>query len=314
MGYDSLERSDSAGSKVELYLFETDGGYVTKAYTTAAQSITVMGQVFEPEAISRGELRQSMDASSSERITITVPYDNPIALLHVPYLPPRPVRVRIFSYHRHDALVEVVQGFVGYISNFRQVGERFEMQAVQLTDTMQQLVAWMPFKKGCVHATYGPGCGLNRENFKTIGTVASFAATTIEITAAASRPNDYFTAGHIENPATGEIRFVTAHTGNLIKVHFPFLQLANNDTLWLFAGDDHQPETCRVKFNNKANYLGFDRFPTFNVFRDGTYGTRGSGGGFGGGNGGGGTGGGGTISLPPVSPNEPPRLPPTNTI
>ena len=37
-------------------------------------------------------------------------------------------------------------------------------------------------------------------------------------------------------------------------------------SLIAYAGCDRQPTTCKDKFNNKRHYLGFDFFPTYNVF------------------------------------------------
>lgn len=295
MSFDQLERSHTEGSRVYLYLFEPDGGVLHYAYTSDASPITIAGKTYAPHPISHSERKQSgATEAAPEQLTISVPFDNPVAAMHVPFLPPRPVIVTVFAYQRRDMTIELIQEFKGPISNFSQRGEVMELYARPLGDSMQQPVPYAVQKKGCIWNTYGPGCELDRNNFKVVGTVVSTAATTLESAALASKPNGWFTAGYAENTATGEVRFITEHTGNLVKLNYPFIGLANGVTINFYAGDDHQPETCRVKFNNKGRYVGFDKFPTFNVFIQGTY------------NGGSGGGSGGNAGGPPVGPGERP--------
>lgn len=270
MSYDSLERSKHDGSKIELYLFETEDGIHKWAYTTDRKPITALGSVFLPENIKRSELKQNAGESSSEKLTINLPYDNPVSIIHVPYLPPRPIRVTVYGYQRRDVTVEIKQGFTGYVTTFGQKGEEAELQCSQIIDTFQQTVPWAVFKQGCIWNTYGEGCGLDNVAFLTLATVESSAADTIQSAAFATQPAGWFQAGYAVNPASGETRFVTWHAGNLIKVVHAFTNLLPGMRLNVYAGDDHTEETCRTKFNNKYRYTGFDHQPNYNVFLKGT--------------------------------------------
>lgn len=314
MSYDSIERSDFSHSKIELFLFEMEGNPTKYAYTNSPRAISVAGHTFIPKLISRSAQRTSGGDNEQERMTIKLPFDDPVAILHVPYLPPRPVKVTIMSYHRRDALTEVVRGFVGSVTNFAQRGEEAELACSQIIDSMQQTVPWAPHKRNCIWATYSEGCGLDRMDWMTTVTVQSSAATTVQSPQIGARPDGWFTAGYAENPANGEVRFITQHIGDTVKLVYPFTNLAPGTDLMFFAGDDHTPQTCRDKFNNKLNYLGFDHFPTYNPFVEGTYG--------GGRGGGGGSrfnnyGGGSTVgdiirevqSRAPAAPYEPPYKP-----
>jgi uncharacterized phage protein (TIGR02218 family) len=271
MGFNDYETSDHEGSKVELYLFETEDGLFRRAYTTDRQPLTVLGHTFVPEAIKRGELTQNAGTTGSERLTITLPFDNDVAVIHVPYLPPRPIRVTIYSYQRLDVTTEIIQGFTGYITSFAQRNEEADLLCSQIIDTFQQTVPWAVFKVGgCIWSTYEDGCGVDKVPFLTEATVASLAATTIVSPDFATKPDGWFTAGYITNEATGEVRFITYHVGDQIKVVHPFTALAPGVVLNAYAGDDHTEQTCREKFNNKINYLGFDHFPSYNVFSRGS--------------------------------------------
>lgn len=272
MTYAAQERSDHGNSKVELYLFESDDGAHKWAYTTDSKPITAMGQTFLPYPIKRTEHKQQAGESSTERITITVPFDNPVAVLHVPYLPPRPIKITVYGYHRTDLSLEIKQGFTGQVAAFAQKGEEAELSCSQIIDAFNQVVPPWVYKSKCVYATYEEGCDLDPALWRIDATITIIDDSTASLQSSdfATKPDNWFRAGFAVNPLTGEVRFVVAHTGNLVKLVHPFSDLQPDQVIQIYAGDDHTEATCRTKFNNKANYLAWDHTPTFNVFDKGT--------------------------------------------
>lgn len=270
MSFDAYETSAHDGSKVELYLFETEDGLHRWAYTTDRKSIFALGVEFVPETISRSELKQNAGEAGTEKLTINIPFDNPVAVIHVPYLPPRPIRVTVYAYQRRDLSIEIKQGFIGFITSFSQKGVEVELQCSQIIDTMQQMVPWAVFKEGCVHATYEEGCGVDRNLFRTETSLSAVGVDTISSPDFALQPDGWFTAGYVTNPTNGETRFVTKHVGDTLTLVFGLTGIQVGDTVDAFAGDDHTEATCRLKFNNKLNYLAFDHFPNYNIFEKGT--------------------------------------------
>lgn len=270
MSFEEYEISEHDNSKVLLYKFETDDGLFTWRYTSDKRPRTILGDVYVPEVIRSGDLQQGSGEDSAQRLDIVVPYDNPVAVLHVPYLPPRPVLVTVYAIQRRDESATLVQSFIGEITNFAQKGPEVTLQCAQIIESVNKSVPSATFQSGCVHATYEFGCFLNRELFKTVVAGGlTIDGNTISAAAIDVLADDWFKAGVAQNPATGEVRFILAHVGPLITLDAPFITLDADSDLWLFAGDDHLPETCRIKFNNKLNYLGFDFMPTFNVFEKG---------------------------------------------
>lgn len=271
MAFEPYELSEHESSKVELYLFETQDGLHKWAYSSDARSYIVNVDTYEPEAISRSALKQGTGESSSEKLIITVPFDNPVVLLHVPYLPPRPIKVTIFQYQRRDLSVEIKKSFIGFITSFSQKGPTVDFTCAQINDSMMQSVPWAVFKQGCIWATYEAGCGVDRINFMTlVNDLTSVNGEDLTAPSIGTKPDGWFRAGYAENEENGEVRFITSHVGNLVRLVYPFIGITTSTVLKLYAGDDRQPETCRLKFNNKINYVGFDHSPTINVFAKGT--------------------------------------------
>lgn len=271
MSHFDYEQSEYEGSRVELFLFETEDGRHKYAYTTDKFGRNFLATNFVPGTIKRGEIKQQAGDSGVEKVEITVPWDNPVAVMHVPYLPPRPVKVTIFSYHRDDPAAEIVQGFVGYITSFSQKGTDAIFECSQILDAFSQVVPWVTFKGDCVWALYGIGCGVDKGLWSTnVTDVSTVSGEKITAGTFSMMPDGWFTNGFLVNPATGEQRFITKHAAGEAAVYLSYPLLGYNSGLLIaYAGCDRRRDTCHSKFNNKINYLGFDHTPGYNVFQKG---------------------------------------------
>lgn len=271
MGLLEYEISNDKGSRVELYLFESEDGRYRWGFTTDARERVIGPTTYKPEAISRGELKQTAGDANIEKLTVTMPFDNPVAVLHVPYLPPRPIRLTIFAYQRNDPASEMVQAFTGFVTSFNQKGATADLECSQILDNLSQTVPWAVFKVGCIWALYQIGCGVDKSLFEETALVTGIDSDTIESPEFSAKPDGWFTNGFAVNPDTGEQRFITAHdaVAGTIKVVYPFLSLNGGQNLLVYAGCARTKEVCSAKFNNKINYVGFDHFPEYNVFQQG---------------------------------------------
>lgn len=269
MAFEDYHDSFADSSEVRLLLFQTRDGLLKWAYTSAAEPVEIEGITYVPEAFQVSGLKKNA-SGNDDAVTVQLPFDNPVVLMHMPYLPTQPIQVTVSGYQRRDAVAEVREAFDGIVAGFGTRDSVAELSCVPV-DAMAQQVPWMTQKAGCVLATYSGRCGVNMEDFATpVGAITSFAATTIQAAAFATKPDNWFRGGFIKNAANGDMRFITDHVGDTIKVIYPLTDMALDLVLTAYAGDDHTPETCHNKFNNKVNYLGFDHAPTYNVFVDGT--------------------------------------------
>lgn len=264
-----LEMSETGNSRVELFFFETDDGRYQYRYTSAKESKTFGGNEYTPETIKRSKaIRQQAGDVGAEKIEIVLPFDNPVVVMHVPYLPPRPVRVTVYSYQRNDPMAEVVQGFTGYISNFTQRGDEALMECSQIIDAVHQMIPWMTHKPDCSWALYGVGCGVIKSLWRVpVPTVLGTDGVKITAAVFSDYPEHWFRNGFVENPLTGEQRFVTRHSNaeSSVWVSQPFIGYANTE-LVAYAGCSRKRDECHTKFNNKLRYMGFDHVPNYNVF------------------------------------------------
>lgn len=265
------ENSKELGSRVELYLFESDDGRHRWSYTTDSRERALGPIVYKPEVIGRGELKQTAGDANVETLQVTVPYDNPVAAAHVPYLPPRPIRLTIYAYQRNDPGAEIVQAFTGFITSFRQTGAEATLECSQILDNLSQTVPWAVFKVGCIWALYQIGCGVDKSLWREEALLTTVDGYTLGSPEFGSKPSGYYTNGFAVDPSTGEQRFITSHDAStgLITVVYPFQDLSGGQIIEVYAGCARLKEVCSEKFNNKINYVGFDHFPAYNVFSQG---------------------------------------------
>lgn len=269
MAYDDYELSDSRNSRAELFLFRTEDGLHEWGFTTGA-AINVGGVDYLPEVITHEAFSASANEGSQDEITLEMPWNNPVVAIHLPYLPPKPISVLVRSYQRRDMTMELRTEFDGFIRAAQQKGVFGYLRCSQNNDPTNRLVPRATHGGGCRHFTYGEACTLDREDWKTVvADLTDVDGYDLEAPSILAAGTGWFKWGYAENPANGEVRYITEHVGNKVTLQHPFTDITTATTLHLFAGDDQTAATCKDKFNNKVNYLGFDFFPNFNVFASG---------------------------------------------
>lgn len=191
--------------RVALYEFSRGG--VSLRYTSAAQEITVGGQVFLPaRGITHGAIRESGGSVSKNQVTITAPYlldatapefpvTQELGNWWRPFPPSQRVLVRIMSMHLGDPDAEVVTQWLG-----RVVGPSYSKSTVKLTCDPSYRSGRMSgsiprMQRGCGVALYSQGlgmCNLNPQPLPVQGTVTAIDGddVTLQFAQPPARPLD----------------------------------------------------------------------------------------------------------------------------
>lgn len=124
----------------------------------------------------------------------------------------------------------------------------------------------------CNHRTFDAGCGLVEATFTTAGTISAINTSPPWVEASAfgtkatAESDDYwFALGKVT--VGNEVRMcVGVDTSNLNRLYLnaPFQEAAVSDSISAVAGDNKRIATCRDKFNNLENFLGFPYVPANN--------------------------------------------------
>lgn len=283
MSFGTQEESKSGRSPREFYKFIV--GDTTYRYTAGPVPLT-LSDVLNPDAdgeylptsIECGPVAHEREAGAS-RITITVPRDNPIAVLFIQFIPDIAISAFVYRRHETDEFERVVTWVTGTV---RQC-EFKESKAFLTIETpkakLQRLGLYQKYQLVCQLATYSPRCGVDREDFKDTGTVAAIDGLVVTITGLAHEADEnWYTGGYILTPA-GSHRFIEAHDGDELTLMLTASDLEVGQVVDVFAGDDHTHTTCRTKFfpagdpdnpdGNIENHFGFFTSPGRNPFTQG---------------------------------------------
>ena len=261
MTYDAREKGRYSGQPVEGFRFAQ--GSNLWLYTSADREIMLPAGVFTPEAITRTELDFSQE-DTGETIEFTIPRTNPVAALFIGDLPSAPVWVTVYRAHRGDEDLAVTI-FSGKVSRARFEESEAILVGASLMAVLSRTVPVLAMQTPCNHVLYSAACGANPASSRDSITVTSVEGATVTSNDFALRPDQWFRGGRLESEA-GETRFIADHRGDTVTLISPLPSLASLDSIWAYWGCDHLETTCRDKFGNLINHLGWSRLPGRNPF------------------------------------------------
>lgn len=255
------------GTPSECYEFRRGASYWR--YSSSDVAMTLSGNRFEPSLIKRSKIRFG-GGLSAEQVMITLPRTNALAASYIAFPPSGTTTITIYGQHRSDG--ETVTLWQGRVKNVEFKGALVDMACESIITAQKAQGLRRTFGAGCSHALYDQAplsCGVNKELFKTNGTIISVNGNAIECSALASKPDGYWVGGTLEFLTTGgntERRLITSHSGYTARMISPLPALAAQQVVSFYPGCDHSTTTCVARFNNLANYGGFPYMPTTTPF------------------------------------------------
>ena len=118
---------------------------------------------------------------------------------------------------------------------------------------------YQPF---CNNILFDKECGLNKDDWKVTTTVTVNSDGSLQSDDFASKPDGWFIGGFVKYG--NEHRLITNHVGNKIWIQVSFNENVNGKMVEAYPGCDGSPSTCRDKFNNLDNFVGFPYIPSKN--------------------------------------------------
>ena len=116
---------------------------------------------------------------------------------------------------------------------------------------------------------YGPGCNLDKDQFRVDGRILAIGKNTIQCAEFASRPDGWLTLGYVEFGRY--YYFIEKHVGDTIWT-MEGIEYDRDETpltVTAYAGCDRAIQTCWDKFNNGLNSEANAWFPESNPFTTG---------------------------------------------
>lgn len=264
MSYTVVETSAQGGSPVELYEFIN--GTAAYRYTSAAHDVSYGGNTYTAVPIARGAVEATSETARLA-LEITCARDLPVLGLFSTMPPEEVVAVTLRRLHAGDG--EAITLWMGRVLNVTWNSAAAEIHCESVYTSLKRVGLRRLYQKGCPHVVYGPGCGLDRDDFKVVRTVSTVTGTTVTLGTLSGYADGYFAGGYLEwekSAGVFERRAIRSQVGAVVTIGFPIPGMAASASVNLYPGCDHSLVTCDGKFDNRLNYGGQPYYPDKNPF------------------------------------------------
>lgn len=264
----------SGGAPRELFSFYL-GGTRAWRYANSSAAITVGGIVYDPAVITRDDIERS-DDDESQRLVVRLPITLPLVteLKKTQYAI---WQVVILRWHDTASGTKTAVFFNGTIASttFENSAE-VRLELVGREAAFKRSIPAGLIQRHCIWQTFSPECGVDPNATNTLGPIWKTTATvssvdtkihTITMTSTASPAAGFFTAGWIEMSDTIQQRLlINKHLSGFVLQLLGKIptSLIVGTVVTLLPGDDKLLSTCRDRFLNVANFMGFNQLPQSN--------------------------------------------------
>lgn len=240
-------------------------------YTSTDRDYTFGGNVYKAVALSDDGIRQAGD-TSSDVITIKLPYTEAVPQMYVGSPPSDPVNLVIRRTHvgESDGFI-LWAGVVGMVAR-TQDDLSADVVCNTLASTMDRTGLRLAWGRQCPHDLYGFECRANPRDarFHVTGTVSALTGTTVTCAALSTIPLPRFLGGFIEwLDANGhaERRGIIGHpTTTSVRIMGTTDRMTVGLSISAFLGCDRTRQTCKTVFDNIINHGGHAYIPDQNPF------------------------------------------------
>jgi len=259
---DYIAKEESTERKpVELYHIWRDGGEHWR-YTSGDVSVTYDSEVYSPAVLerSRTKYNSQLDVTTMQ-IKVAALSD-----LTIDFISVNPVEIfwiSIMKLHREQSPLEADVIFVGQIKDVSFKGIQANVNCVGFEHFLKKTIPTWRYQLTCNHQVFDTKCALTKASYKTTENV-TLDANKLVLTGTnfGLKDDGYFIGGEVVFGV--ESRAIVEHSGEEITIMYKFVELEDNDSVDAYPGCDGRVETCRDKYDNIDNFLGFPFIPVEN--------------------------------------------------
>jgi len=262
MSYIVQDASIESAQPVELYEFvqQTSSWY----YNNSAQDVVHDGTTYLAANIARSGYSISNEVEKSE-LTLTFPRDTVFVAQFIAKVPDFPTILTIKRGHTTDSVDDYIVHWKGRVLSSKPSGAVVELTCESVFSSMRRHGLRARYQRNCRHVLYGSACGVLQATKVVACEITGQTGDQVSVTEVGSYAAGYFTGGILKLPS-GALRFITNHTGSVLKLSRPLDGDAGGLDVEVSPGCDHLKTTCDTKFNNVINFGGFPYIPGVNPF------------------------------------------------
>lgn len=262
MAYQDDETSAQDGAPIEVYKFT--GSFETYRYTSYQSEVEIAGELYEPKAIKREQLKVGTQEEDQLALEIQLPFTDPMVRAYAYEQAPPSLVCEIIRCHETDPNDNVTL-WKGRATSFTVEGQIAKIRVPAIFGYILQGTTPSPrYQAPCNHILYDNRCGVNEALFRETRTVTEFLGNIVTVSALSQSPSDLVSGMlRLDN---GEARMIASATGTNIEVTYPFSNISVGQGVDIVQGCDHTFATCKSKFNNGERFGGCPLVPPRNPF------------------------------------------------
>jgi len=246
---------------VELYHLWNDNGDHWR-YTSGDVSVDFDGETYLPATISRGSIRFTAQIDLTSLVIKFGYLDDP-ALEYIAINPIEGIWIEVSKLHRDMDPLEAVILFSGQLKTVSFKGPVASATCIGFEHFLKKIIPIWRYQVNCNHFLFDENCSLTKASYITSTTI-SLDATGLILTSSdfALQADGFFIRGEVIFGQ--ESRTIVDHVGDVITLNYRMVTLIDGSAITAYPGCDGRIETCRDKFDNINNFLGFPFIPVDN--------------------------------------------------
>ena len=245
----------------ELYHFWVDGDEHWR-YTDGDIAITFDGDTYSPATLSRSLTKYDVQLEVTSLKIDAAFVEQPI-LEYIAVNPVELIWISIMKLFRDQDPLEANVIFIGQIKDVSFKGDAAQVTCVGFEHFLKKTVPRWRYQETCNHMLFDSQCTKVEADYKVVATV-TLDVTGVELSSAtfAAQVDGYFTGGKVVFGE--EKRTIVAHIGSMVTLMYKMSELEDGNSVDAYPGCDGRIETCRDKYDNLLNFLGFPFIPIEN--------------------------------------------------
>lgn len=268
MTYAQKDSSVADGAPVECYKFVSPLG--TFRFTSDNRPVEMGGEIFEPLQITRTAIETGSLVDTIMTMDFIIPADHDLAKLFCYKVSPESLEVEVRRGHRGDDWANDYQiEWKGYGLGTSVSGDWATLSTGSvIQDRLRGNTASIVYQRMCNHILFDERCKVNRDDW-TVSAIITKIQNQLITVDNDGFANEELKLGELVNVRSGERRGIYDNQNNIVTVSYPLIDVAVGDEVTLTLGCNRlRLGHCKLRFNNVANYGGFDFIPTVNPFVD----------------------------------------------
>lgn len=267
--------TDTQLKVVELYKIVLTGNYSATAYfTNSNENITYDSSIYQAIPITRSNIgyHSNLEVDKVDvtfgLVSITVGDLNLTIpkLVKNDFLKNAHIYIYLYDVENEVVLQTLFEGYLTGDINYNRgtITASFGSILDKLKDKFPKLI----YSEFCNHNLFNTYCGLTKASYLQTSTCTVGSTTTMVYADALSTATftlGYWDKGEIvftSGDNTGVSKTVRKHYNGYIVLNTPLPYLPSiADSFNIYPGCDKSGVTCATKFNNYANFLGFETIP-----------------------------------------------------